>query len=74
MEYTRDELLLKEVIEEMGLVWDETAGDITVNGVSAVELLNSGSIFEDKNFYLMNPIEQVKVSRFMLDDELVLVA
>lgn len=52
--YTRDELLLKEVIEEMGLVWDETAGDITVNGVSAVELLNSGSIFEDKNFYLMN--------------------
>ena len=48
MEYTKDELLLKEVIEEMGLVWNETEGNITVNDVSAVELLNSNNIFEDK--------------------------
>lgn len=74
MEYTRDELLLKEVIEEMGLVWDETAGNITVNGVPAVELLKSDNIFEDRNYYLMNPIEQVKSSDFMLDDKLMLVA
>ena len=73
MKYTKDELLLKEVIEEMGLLWDETAGDITINGVSAVEFLNSNNVFRD-DFYSMKPIEQVKESNFMLDDKLMLVA
>ena len=44
-----DELLLKEVIEEMGLVWDEAEGCITVNGISAVEFLSSNNIFERKH-------------------------
>lgn len=46
MGYTDDELLLKEIIEEMGLIWDETDGCITVNGIPAVEFLSSNNIFD----------------------------
>lgn len=73
MRYTDDELLLKEVIEEMGLVWDEAEGCITVNGISAVEFLSSNNIFEGKT-YLMRPMDQIEECDFVQDDEFVLAA
>lgn len=70
MKYTADELLLKETIEEMGLVWDETPGEITINGVSAVEFLENNNIFKsDSNYYFVESIDKTKQTGFKYNNQ-----
>lgn len=75
MKYSTDELLLKEIIEEMGLIWDETPGEITVNGVSAVKVLENNDIFKsDLNSYFTEPINKTKQTVFKYNNQMSLAA
>lgn len=46
MQYSEDVLLFKKVIEEMGFVWDDTPGEISVNGIPATEYYSQRGLFD----------------------------
>lgn len=57
MQYNEDELLFKAVIEDMGLVWDDTPGEITVEGIPATDYIKNGSLFEQVKIQYQSNVE-----------------
>lgn len=45
MSYTKDELLFRQVLEEMGIPIQEGQGGITIEGVPAAQYLDEHDIF-----------------------------
>lgn len=75
MQYSPDELLFKKLVEEMGLEWDETPGEITINGISAIDVLEKNDIFHNRfKGYLARPVDKMRNSDYEVSTQITLAA
>lgn len=71
MQYSADELLFKKVVEEMGIKWDETPGNIEIDGISADKYFEEGSVLKG-TIFTVSYNEDIKINVEMMPRKAIL--